>query len=170
MSFENGSYKILSIDSGGGFFPIGCLTSNSFSEDVTMLDTTTRDNQDGWKSSRPTMQSYNISFDGLITQSLVSTTSLTYWEIKQIKRARQQINWKIEDSVGNIEKGSGYFTSLSDSAAIDEYTTFNGAIEGYGKPIEPISEIYDTYENRVITNGGEITSENCQLEFIKQLL
>lgn len=170
MAFENGTYKILYIDSGSGYFPIGCLTSNSFSEDVTMLDTTTRDNLNGWKSSRPTMQSYNISFDGLITHALTSLTTITYFEIKQLKRARQQISWKIEDSTGYTDSGVGYFTSLSDSAAIDEFTSFNGSIVGYGAPSDIVNDIYNAYENRILTSGGEITSETCQREFIKQLL
>lgn len=170
MAFENGTLKVLYIKVLGTYLPIGCLTDNSFSETLSMLDTTTRDNTDGWKSSRPTTQSYNIAFSGLITQELTSVTAITYWEIKQLKRSRTLIEWKIEDSVGNIDYGSGYFTDLSDSAAIDEFTSFSGSIVGYGKPIEPISEIYDAYENRVITNGGEITSEDCQLTFIKELL
>jgi len=169
MNYENGTYKILYIEKDGVFYPIGCLTSNSFSESVEMLDTTTRDNQ-GWNTSKPTNQSYNISFDGLITQELVLAGVITYGEIKQIKRSRALINWKIEDSVGNIDYGSGYFTDLGDSAEIDSMTSFNGTILGYGKPIEPISEIYNAYEERVLDGGGEITSEDCQLDFIKQLL
>ena len=169
MNFENGTYKILYIKKSSVFYPIGCLTSNSFSENADMLDTTTRDNA-GWKTSRPTNQGYSISFDGLITQELVLSSVVTYAEIKQLKRNKTLIDWKIEDSVGNIDLGSGYFTDIGDSAEIDSMTSFNGSITGYGKPIDPISEIYNQYELRVIQNGGEITSTNCQITFIKQLL
>ena len=61
----DGTYNLLYIKWGGDFLPIGCLISDSFSEEVEMLDTTTRDNA-GWKTSTPTIQSYNLSFDGLI--------------------------------------------------------------------------------------------------------
>ena len=70
--FANGAYKVLYIKVGEVYFPIGCLTSNSFSEEVAMLGTTTRDNSDGWKTSIPTLQSYNISFDGIISRQFRS--------------------------------------------------------------------------------------------------
>ncbi len=63
MEFINGEIRILYIKQSGDFYPIGCLTSNSFSEDFETIGTTTRDN-DGWATSRPTKQSYTISFDG----------------------------------------------------------------------------------------------------------
>ena len=53
----NGTYKVLSIKLDGVFLSVGLLTSNSFSENIEMLDTTTRDNG-GYKTSTPTTQSY----------------------------------------------------------------------------------------------------------------
>jgi len=170
MNYTDGTYKILYIKQDGSYLPIGCLTSNSFNESVEMLDTTTRDNSNGWTTSRPTTQSYDISFDGLITQELALSTKITYGVLKQLKRSRELVEWKIEDDSGNIDYGSAYITALGDSATIDELTTFNGSLKGYGEPVEPISEIYNAYENRVITNGGNITSEACQLTFIKELI
>jgi len=169
MNFENGTYKILYLKKDSAYFPIGCLTSNSFSESSSTLDTTTRDNE-GWETSIPTNQSYNISFDGLITQELLLSNVITYAEIRQFKRSRTLIEWKIEDSSGNIDYGTGHVNDLSDSADIDDFTSFSGSITGFGKPIDPISEIYNTYENRVITGRGNITSKECQISFIKQLL
>ena len=67
--FKNGNLKLLYLYVGGEYFPIGCLTSNSFSETSDMLDTTTRQNANGWKTSIPTNQSYNISFSGITTTS-----------------------------------------------------------------------------------------------------
>ena len=60
----DGGYSILYIKWVDEFLPIGCLTSDSFSEEIEMLETTTRDNG-GWKTSTPTNQNYNISFDGI---------------------------------------------------------------------------------------------------------
>jgi hypothetical protein len=44
------------------FLPIGCLTAIQW-RNLEFIDTTTRDNE-GW-TSRPVMQSYNLSFSGL---------------------------------------------------------------------------------------------------------
>ena len=44
-----GDIRILYIYDKTAYSPIGCLTENSFSESVEMLDTTTRDNG-GWKT------------------------------------------------------------------------------------------------------------------------
>lgn len=170
MDFSIGNLKILYIERSGNYLPIGCLTSNGFDEEVQTLNTTTRDNNDGWFTSVPTNQSYNISFDGLITNDIVISDKITYYELKQIKRNRELVNWKIEDDNGNIETGSAYITSLSDSAEVNEFISFSGSMIGYGKPTDPITEIYDAYEERVNTSGGEITSTNCQIEFIKTLL
>ena len=69
--FTNGGYRILYIDSGAGYLPVGCLTSHSFSEESETLNTTTRDNG-GWSTEVPTNQSYSISFDGLVLDNLSS--------------------------------------------------------------------------------------------------
>ena len=91
--FKNGLYKIVYIYVNGDYKPIGCLTGNSFSESSEMLDTTTRDNA-GWKTSTPTLQSYNISFDGLVINTLFNGgdfTKVSYDRIRQLKRNRTLI-------------------------------------------------------------------------------
>ena len=135
MNFSNGTYKVLFIKDTGVWYPIGCLTSNSFSESVSMLSTTTRDNTNGWETSVPTTQSFNISFSGLLTFTNLSSTVITYEEIKVLKRSRTLIEWKIESSDGgDTESGYGYITSLSDSAEIDSFLSFTGEIVGYSTP------------------------------------
>ena len=135
MAFGNGIYKVLYIKVSTEWFPIGCLTSNSFSESVSMLGTTTRDNTNGWETSVPTTQSFNISFSGLLTFDDRGATVITYEEIKVLKRARTLIEWKIESSEGgDTESGYGYITSLSDSAEIDSFLSFTGEIKGYSTP------------------------------------
>ena len=64
MENYKGEDRILYIKIDNLFVPIGCLTENSFSESVDTIDTTTRENM-GWTSSRPVMQSYSISFNGI---------------------------------------------------------------------------------------------------------
>tara|TARA_R110000772_G_scaffold166188_1_gene277850 strand:- start:117 stop:578 length:462 start_codon:yes stop_codon:yes gene_type:complete len=135
----NGTYKVLSIKLDGVFLSVGLLTSNSFSENIEMLDTTTRDNG-GYKTSTPTTQSYSIDFEGLIKQTLFvgqAETVLTYQNIKTLKRNRTLIEWKINSGVDiYVSSGFAYITNLGDSSNIDEFISFNATLEGYG----PITE------------------------------
>lgn len=134
-NFTNGAYKVLSIKVRGNYLPVGCLTENSFSESVETISTTVRTNPNGWSTSRPTIQSYNIDFSGLILQDSLSAEFCTFNDIRTFKRGRELIEWKIENDVGVSDYGKGYIVSLGDTANIDEFVSFNGSITGYGEPI-----------------------------------
>ena len=132
---NNGTYKVLYIELDSVFKPVGCLTDNSFSESVEVIDSTTRQNTGGWGTSTPTRQSYSISFSGIETFDDLGETVVSYYNLQTIKRNRTKINWKIYSSLGgNTESGSGYITSLSSSASIDEAVSFDGEIIGFGIP------------------------------------
>ena len=135
--FINGENRILYIKINGEFLPIGCLTGDSFSETVEMLNTTTGGNA-GWETSTPTTQSYNISFEGLVINTTLitvgDTTKVSYDRLKELKRNRTLIEWKSEDIDKTfVESGKGYITELSDSSSIDEFISFNASIVGFGK-------------------------------------
>jgi len=142
--FKNGTYKLLYIYVSGIYYPIGCLTNNSFSEQSDMLDTTTRQNAGGWKTSIPTNQSFSISFSGLITTNDRSGTILTYNDLQTLKRNKTLINWKSNsENTGYSDFGMGYISSISNDAAIDENISFSAEIVGYGEPVTQL----DTQEN-----------------------
>jgi len=170
MDFINGEIRILYIKRDEVYFPIGCLTSNSFSEGVQMIDTTTRENSNGWKTSRPTNQNYNISFDGLILDNPIVSDKVTYYDLKTFKRGRTLIEWKTSNNSSDDEFGSGYITNLSDSASIDEFISFSGGIEGFGEPINELDSIFNAYKARVEADGGLLTSERCTKTYINSIL
>jgi hypothetical protein len=90
MEFTNGEDRIVYIKINGNWLPIGCLTGNTLSETSEMLPTTTRDN-DGWATSRPTMQNYSIGFDGLQINTTVAKGSFniaSYDRLKLLKRSK----------------------------------------------------------------------------------
>lgn len=157
MSAINGTYKLLYIKSGSEYYPIGCLTNNSFSEGVQMLDSTTRDNSNGWGSSVPTKQSYSISFSGMVTLDDLGSTVIDYSMLQSLKRARTKIEWKIYSSEGgDTDTGEGYITDLSNVAGVDEFVSFNGEIVGTGvpaveegvpEPLDPIVNMIPIYES-----------------------
>ncbi len=132
MSFIVGTFRILYIKIDEDYLPIGCLTSNSFTESATMLGTTTRDNQDGWESSIPTSQNYSIPFEGILTDELESELVTTYYMLQALKRARTLVEWRIESVEGNFEEGSGYITDLANTNTVDEFVSFSGTIIGHG--------------------------------------
>ena len=136
--FINGTDRILYIKWDEVFLPIGCLTSDSFDEDVEMLPTTTRGNN-GWRTKVPTNQGYSINFDGILINSNFEGgdfTKVSLDRLRILKRDRTLIEWKLIDKNQIFgDSGFGYITSLSNSASIDEFITFNGTIEGYGEPI-----------------------------------
>ena len=169
MNFVQGDLKILYIKKGSDYLPIGCLTSNSFEESSELINTTTRDNA-GQNTSRPINQSYSISFEGLITQELSLASNITFQEIKQLKRNRTLIEWRIDDTYGNAEKGSGYLNTSSDAASIDEMVTFSCGITGYGIPIDEVISVYDAYALRVTTASALIGDADCQKLFIQSLI
>ena len=144
----------------GEFLPIGCLTSDSFSESIEMLDTTTRDNE-GWKTSVPTTQSYSITFDGLVINTKYNGgdfSKISLDRLRELKRDRTLIEWKSQDiNLTFVDTGFGYITSLSNSANIDEFISFSANIEGYGKPNETSEQplyIQDG-ENNLLQDGNE---------------
>lgn len=127
-----GDFRILYIKISDTYVPIGCLTGNSFSETAQQLPTTTRDNA-GWSTFRPTGQSYNISFSGIQDPD----QTLGYTELKELKRNQTRVDWKLEATdAGLADFGVGYITDLSETADVGEFMTFEGTLQGYGKPVE----------------------------------
>ena len=133
----NGSYSVLYVKWQGNFLPIGCLTSDSFSEESEMLDTTTRDNG-GWKTSTPASQNYNISFNGLVQNTNFiggDFTKISLDRLTVLKRTKTLIEWKTQDNnFVFVDSGFGYITSLSHVSNVNEFISFTCEIEGFVSP------------------------------------
>jgi len=144
-TFFKGETQILYIFVGGIKVPISCLTENSLSESVDMLETTTADNK-GWKTGRPLNQSYQISFSGIqVLSNIAAPTQASLDILKHYKRNRKLINWVIETETTFIEGGSGYIVDLTDSSAAEGLLTFSGSILGYGALAIPSLKIPNNY-------------------------
>ncbi len=134
MNYINGTDSIFYIKVDELYYPVGCLTDTSFSESVETIDTTVRTNKNGWGSSRPVKQSYNIELSGLVTKESIVGGIVTFYNIQTLKRDRQSFDWKIEGGLEVVEYGTGYFTSLSRPFPIDDFISFSASIEGQGEP------------------------------------
>ena len=159
----DGTYEILyikrSVDSD--YYPIACLTDQSFSESSDTIETTTRDNQ-GWKTMKPTNQEYTISFSGLEDYQTTNKTSFT--ELLISKKSRELVQWKIGEA--GYYQGNAYITELTKDFPTDDYVTFNGTLVGYGN----YTNIAESYINRVEADGGTIDNEKCLINYINSLL
>lgn len=138
MEHFKGEDRILYLKLSGAYIPIGCLNDNSFSESSETIDTTTRDNE-GWSTSRPTMQSYSISFNGIQVNSTMAGGNFnvaSYDRLKELKRDRILLEWKIQGATFPIvDYGKAYLTDISEAAQVNELMTFSGTISGYGQPL-----------------------------------
>src|SRR6185503_17927941 len=116
-----GKESLFFIEIDGVYFPVGCLTSSPISEDVQMLNTTTREN-DGWVTELPTNQSYTIALDGqmVMDDEDSGSTMISYRKLRQFKRDKTLINWKRETLDGKyIDKGRAHIVSISDADPAD---------------------------------------------------
>jgi hypothetical protein len=68
-----------------------------------------------------------------LTSSAGDDTKLSYDTLKQKKRDRELIEWKIEDT-GLVfsDTGTGYITAIGEANEAGGLLTFNGTIQGYG--------------------------------------
>lgn len=138
MEYTSGEDRVLYVKVLGNWLPVGCLTGNSLSESSEMLPTTTRDN-DGWSTSRPANQSYSVSFDGLQINTTVAGGTFTvasYDKLKQLKRNRTLLDWKIQGTIFPVvDYGKAYINELSEASNVGEFLTFSGSLVGYGLPL-----------------------------------
>lgn len=160
--YLKGEFDLLYLVIDGVDIPIGCSTSHGFNETSDMLDTTTTDNG-GWKTSRPTNQSYTIDFEGL---SVISNEAVidrySYDLLVGLKRNRTLIDWKEVFDQGNKyreQTGKGYIVDISELSPVGEYLTFNATIEGYGEPVLQ-SFFVDSVDNLIWENGDNAIAEN----------
>jgi len=159
MNYYLGEDRILYIKVNGNWLPIGCLTDNSMDESAEMMDTTTRDNG-GWATSRPIMQSYNLSFSGLQVNSTVAGGNFnvaSYDKLQQLKRDKILLDWKVQGTVYPIVNyGKCYITALSDSNAVAEFISFSGSMTGFGKPLTASlgTTVLNNGDPNVIVNDG----------------
>jgi len=163
--FINGTFRILYIDFGDGYFPVGCLTSHTFNEECDSLETTTRTNA-GWKTFKATNQGYTISFDGLILEDELANSLQTYYDLQTIKRDREIISWKIDE----LQYGSGIITSLSDNNSNNENVSFTAELIGFGKPLLLLDVVFDAYVLRATAAGGSIGDSTCLKKYINTII
>jgi hypothetical protein len=159
MDFTLGEDRLLFIKVDGTYLPIGCLTANSLEESSEFIDTTTRDNG-GWTTSRPVMQSYNISFSGLQVNTTIAGGNFgiaSYDKLRDFKRDRILLDWKLQGTLYPVvDFGKFYIQNLSDTENIGELLAFSGTAVGFGAPqYQSLGEtLLNNGDPTVIVNNG----------------
>lgn len=149
-----GNDSMLFIKVGGEFRPIGCLTNNSFSENMQELPTTTLQNE-GWATFRGGIQSYAIDFSGLKAFTMLSNAFISYDRLQLIKRQRTLIEWKEIRGNGLEQKGKGMIVELSDENEVNEEAPFSGTIKGFGKITMTLNEtVLQNGEGNLVEDGN----------------
>ena len=166
----DGAYRLLFLKWEGTYLPIGCLTSDSFTETSEMLDTTTTDNG-GWQTSTPTTQGYNISFEGIVMNTNFAGgdfNKISLDRLRTLKRSGTLIEWKTQDSnLIFVDSGRGHLTSLSNSATSDEFITFSAEIEGYGEPISSSGGVTNTNVYMTYNTYADMIAAGTPIYFTK---
>lgn len=166
LDLIRGKESMFYIKKNDVFFPVACLTSSPISEDVEMIQTTTRENE-GWVTDLPTNQSYTIDLSGLMVMDDSDSDNevLSYRELRAMKRNRDLIEWERRTRNGYyIDSGKAHIVSISDSDEADGFITFTATLRGFGKPIEEegirralgiidIEEFLITNNEKAIING-----------------
>lgn len=133
---ENG---ILYIYVSSAYKPVACLTSQSLSSTVSIIESNTKCNP-GVTTKSPGMFSYSISADGEYIDTTTvggDTTKRSHDALLALQMAKTTVNWKIDTDSTNAASvkyyGSGILSDLSlDQGAGDELSTFSATIDGSG--------------------------------------
>lgn len=149
-----GDVKILWVRFGADFEPVACVTSNTFSENSEVLETTTADN-DGWKSFVATNQGYNLSVEGLMIDDFTAPNDgkVSANKLKILKRSRTIFDWELRTNSNEfIESGQALITDLSDGASVGEFISFSASMQGIGEPLFTNNELGSvTWDSTTIT-------------------
>lgn len=155
MDLIKGSESLFYIKKNDVWFPVGCLTSSPLSEDVEMIDTTTRDNA-GWRTSFPTIQGYTLELSGFVVMDDVDSGNMviSYRELRTYKRSKTLIEWQRKTLNGYyIDGGRAYIISIADSDEVDSMIGFTASLVGYGSPNEDSKKKALGLDNTLITNN-----------------
>lgn len=131
-----GELGILSIHDGTIYRPVACLTSNSLSTAVSVIESQTKCFP-GVVKKQAGVFSYSIDAEGeyIDTTSVGGeTTKASHDYLLTKQQAKVAVTWKLDTGVsGAIYYGSAILTDLSlDQGAGDEISTFSVTLDGDG--------------------------------------
>ena len=144
-TFIKGDVLILSIHDGSAYRPLACLTSNSISESMGVIETITKCDP-GVTQKQAGTYSYEISAEGEYIDTTSAGSEITkasHDYLHSIFAAGTEVTWKMATGIADTAAyyGTGYFTELSaDAPTGDEFATFSCTLSGDGSivTVDPI--------------------------------
>ena len=109
------------------------LTSNSLDMSTDMVEVTTK-SSGTHKEYLPNFQDLTLEAEGIYTKT---ASSLGYEDFLTSKLAGTSVSWVWGDGVSGAPKlsGTGYLTSLTVDAPMDDVVTFSLSIQNTGDPV-----------------------------------
>ncbi|CAB4153537.1 hypothetical protein UFOVP638_6 [uncultured Caudovirales phage] len=139
-----GEVGILYVAEGASYKPVACLTSNSLSTAVSVIESNTKCNP-GITKKQPGMFSYTLEAEGEYidtTSEGGDTAKMSHDYLLQIQLAKEIITWKLVTGVaGATYYGTGLISDLSlDMGSGDDLSTFSLTLDGDGEisSIDPL--------------------------------
>lgn len=139
-----GEVGILYIVDGAGYKPVACLTSNSLSTAVSVIESVTKCNP-GESIKQGGMFTYSLDAEGeyIDTTSIGGdTTKASHDFLIQLQLLRELVTWKLETGVtGATYYGNALISDLSlDMGSGDDLATFSMTLDGSGviSQIDPL--------------------------------
>ena len=136
-TFIKGDAVILSIHDGSAYRPVACLTSNSLSESMGIIEVQTKCDP-GVTQRQSGTYSYEISAEGeyIDTTSVgAETTKASHDYMHSLFAAGAVVTWKMSTGLTDTTDyyGTGYMTELTaDAPSGDEFATFSMTLMGDG--------------------------------------
>ena len=139
-----GEVGILYVADGSSYKPVACLTSNSLSTAVSVIESNTKCNP-GITKKQAGMFSYTLEAEGeyIDTTSVGGdSTKASHDHLFELQLAKTIITWKLVTGVtGAVYYGSALISDLSlDMGSGDDLATFSLTLDGDGEisTIDPL--------------------------------
>ena len=168
MNLVLGDDQIVYARNGGSYQPIGCLSANSWTENVEMMETTTRD--DGrWKTYYPSLHGFSFSMSGFVEQ-IESSDKITFTDLRSMSRNNILIDFKVTRPSGYDDYFQGYIQSINEDGAAGSLVTFSASVIGVGDPSNDLYVNMSKYTEYVDDEDGTIESYQCVNNFYKEII
>lgn len=136
MAAIKGEVGILYVHDGTIYRPVACLTSNSLSSTLSIIESTTKCNP-GVVVKQAGTFSYSLDMDGeyIDTTSVGGeTTKASHDYLLSLQRAKTNVTWKLDTGLADtIYYGTAIISDLSlEQGSGDEISTFTATFDGSG--------------------------------------
>jgi len=132
-SYIKGYSVLFSIWDTDAYEPIACVTSNTLTENVELIETRTKCNP-GNVDREADAYTYEISVDGVYIDEDVDTARQSHRKLATLMRAKTTITWRLSTGITSptAEYGTGIITSLELTGEAEGNATFTATISGIG--------------------------------------